>query len=278
MQRFALLSNNTKDIPHFTTEAAKVRAAFNKRFYNKSSAQYSNNTVTANILPLAFGMIATADSAKVFQNISNKILVENNGHISTGVIGTQWLMRWLTKYGRADIAYKLASNKTYPSWGYMAENGATTIWELWNGNTANPAMNSQNHVMLLGDLLIWMYENLGGIQSDPTEVGYKKIIMKPSFVKDLDYVNASYVSPYGTVSSNWKKDKGELKWDLQIPGNTTALVYVPVASESEVKEGGKPIQKREGVKFLRLENGNAVFEIGSGNYRLSVDQKLASSH
>lgn len=96
-------------------------------------------------------------------------------HISTGVIGTQWLMRTLTKFQHPDISFTLASNKTYPSWGYMAESGATTIWELWNGNTANPWMNSQNHVMILGDLLIWLYEHVSGIKSDETEVGFKKL-------------------------------------------------------------------------------------------------------
>jgi alpha-L-rhamnosidase len=278
LQKFARLSNHTKDIAAFAAEAVKVKAAFNKKFYKAATAQYSNNTVTANILPLAFGLVPGGDRERVFQNISHKILVENKGHISTGVIGTQWLMRWLTKFGRADIAYQLASNKTYPSWGYMAENGATTIWELWNGNTANPAMNSQNHVMLLGDLLIWMYENLGGIQSDASEAGYKKIVMKPSFVKELDQVTATYASPYGTIASHWKKGKGELKWSVSVPGNTTALVYVPAASESEVREGGAAVRKRSGVKFIRMEAGNAVFEIGSGNYQFSVDHRLALTH
>jgi alpha-L-rhamnosidase len=275
MQRFAILSNNRNDIAGFAAEAAKVKATFNRQFYNKTSAQYSNNTVTANILPLAFGMIPSNDSAKVFQNIADKILVENAGHISTGVIGTQWLMRWLTKYGRADIAYQLASNKTYPSWGYMAENGATTIWELWNGNTANPGMNSQNHVMLLGDLLIWMYENLGGIQSDVTATGYKKIIMNPSFVKGLDHVNASYHSPYGIIESKWKKEKEELKWDVTIPANTTATIYIPAATQNEVTEGGKIVTNRDGVRFLRMESGDAIYEVGSGKYKFSVEHKLA---
>ncbi len=269
MQRFALLSNNNTDVVGFAAEGLKVKEAFNKKFYNRSLFQYSNNTVTANILPLAFGLVPEADSAKLFKNIADKILIENKGHISTGVIGTQWLMRWLTKYGRADIAYKLASNTTYPSWGYMAQNGATTIWELWNGNTANPAMNSQNHVMLLGDLLIWMYENLGGIQSDANETGYKKIVMKPSFVKELDYVKTSYESPYGRISSHWKKDKDELKWDVTIPGNTTALLYIPAVSEKEVKE-----EKGKAVRFVKMEKENAVFEVGSGSYSFSVEHKV----
>jgi alpha-L-rhamnosidase len=274
MQRFALLSNKSNDVSQFAAEAIRVKDAFNKKFYNSSQSNYSNNTVTANILPLAFGLVPAEDSVKLFKNISDKILVENKGHISTGVIGTQWLMRWLTKYGRADIAYQLASNTTYPSWGYMAQNGATTIWELWNGNTANPAMNSQNHVMLLGDLLIWMYENLGGIQSDANETGYKKILMKPSFVKELDYVKTSYESPYGRITSNWRKDKDQLKWDITIPGNTTALVYIPAVSEKEIKENGELTNKVKAVRFIRMEKDNAVFEVGSGNYSFSVEHKV----
>ena len=94
-------------------------------------------------------------------------------------------MRVLTDGGRADLAYTIATQKTYPSWGYMVEKGATTIWELWNGDTADPAMNSGNHVMLVGDLVIWLYENLAGIKPDPEQPGFKHIIMKPEPVGDL---------------------------------------------------------------------------------------------
>jgi alpha-L-rhamnosidase len=250
----------------FEAEATKVGVAFNTKFYNSSKAQYSNNTVTANILSLAFDLVPQGDNGKVFKNIADKIEKENKGHISTGVIGTQWLMRWLTKYDRADIAFQLASNTTYPSWGYMIENGSTTIWELWNGNTANPSMNSQNHVMLLGDLLVWMYENLGGIQSDSNEVAFKRIIMKPSFDVNLSYATASYQSPQGTIKSSWKKENGELKWEISIPANSTSLVYIPAKSETEVKEGNQLASKSDCVRFIKMENGKAVFEIGSGQY------------
>jgi len=275
MQRFASLTGHDEDIAGYAAEAVKVKAAFNKKFYHPSTAQYSNNTVTANLLPLAFHLVATNDSEKVFQNIVQKIQVQNSGHISTGVIGTQWLMRWLTLYGRGDIAYKLASNTTYPSWGYMVKNGATTIWELWNGNTADPAMNSQNHVMLLGDLLIWMYEDLGGIQSDATNVGFKKIIMKPSFVKELTYVNASHDSPYGKIESNWKREGYSLSWNVTVPANATALLYVPAGSMDAVKEDGKRIDAAQGVKFLRMKNGSAVIQIGSGRYSFTTSSGTA---
>jgi alpha-L-rhamnosidase len=269
MQKFAQLSNNGDDISGFAAQAAKVKEAFNKKFYNNTTAQYSNNTVTANLLPLAFNIVPGGDREKLFKNITDKILIASEGHISTGVIGTQWLMRWLTKYNRADIAYRLASNDTYPSWGYMVKNGATTIWELWNGNTADPKMNSQNHVMLLGDLMIWMYENLAGIHSDTSDVAFKKIIMKPSFNVDLSYVNASYQSPYGTIKTYWKKENGQLNWNISVPGNTTAVVYIP-AKENEVKEAKNPASSSEGIKFLKMEGGDAVFEVGSGNYSFNV--------
>jgi alpha-L-rhamnosidase len=132
-------------------------------------------------------------------------------------------------------------------------------------------MNSQNHVMLLGDLLIWMYENLAGIHSDTTEVGFKKIIMKPSFDVDLNYVNATYQSPYGTIKSFWKKENGRLSWNISVPGNATAVVYIPAKENDDVKEGNKLAALSDGIKFLKIENGNAVFEIGSGNYSFSVN-------
>src|ERR1035437_9088420 len=99
-------------------------------------------------------------------------------------------MRELSRMGRADVAFALAINEKYPSWGYMAANGATTIWELWNGNTASPKMNSANHVMLLGDLVTWAYENLGGIKSNTEAVAFKNIVLKPNFeIPDLEHVD-----------------------------------------------------------------------------------------
>jgi len=109
--------------------------------------------------------------------------------------------------------------------GYMAKNGATTIWELWNGNTADPAMNSGNHVMLLGDLIMWEYGYLAGIK--PLEPGYSKIQLKPYPLSGLDWINSSYESLYGTIKSDWKVSNGKFTWDFEIPANTTAVVYTP---------------------------------------------------
>lgn len=175
-------------------------------------------------------------------------------------------MRTLSDNGRPDLAYKIATNTDYPSWGYMIENGASTIWELWNGNTANPAMNSGNHVMLLGDLIIWYYEYLAGIKSHPDHPGFGQIIMNPVMIDGLDFVKASYNSIRGLIKSEWSKNENQFKWSITIPANTSAIIYIPSNSLDDIFEGKTKATQENGVKFLKMENNKAIFEIKSGGY------------
>jgi len=138
LQRFAGLINKKDDIKTFGVLMDSIKTSFNRTFYNKTQQSYSNNTVTANLLPLYFGLAPDSLKQIIFEKIRKKIVEDNNGHTSTGLIGSQWVMRTLSDYGNTDLAYQLTTNTTYPSWGYMVANGATTIWELWNGNTADP--------------------------------------------------------------------------------------------------------------------------------------------
>ena len=266
MKKFAKIANADADIEHYSDLSKRISKAFNAKYLNTTTNTYGNNTVTANVLPLAFGLVPENIKDKVFQNMVHEVEVTKNGHISTGVIGTQFLMRTLTNFERGDLAYKLASNKTYPSWGFMVENGATTIWELWNGNTADPSMNSQNHVMLLGDLLIWYYENMAGIKSNPETPGFKQIIMKPDFEAGLTYVNASYESIHGLIKSHWKKSKNNLQWNITIPANTSALVYLPTTNISDVALNGKKIT----AETSKIEGAKLVLTLPSGTYNVSV--------
>lgn len=268
MKKFAKIANADADIAHYDDLTTRIKKAFNAKFLNTDKNFYANNTVTANVLPLAFGLVPENLIDKVFQNMVHEVEVTKNGHISTGVIGTQFLMRTLTNFGRGDLAYKLASNKTYPSWGYMVENGATTIWELWNGNTADPTMNSQNHVMLLGDLLIWYYENMAGIKSNPETPGFKQIIMKPDFNAGLTFVNASYESIYGLIKSDWKKSKNTLEWKITIPANSSAVVYLPTTNASSVTVNKQKLAQFS--SFYKTENNSIVLTLESGTYTLNL--------
>ncbi|MBQ9417158.1 MAG: glycoside hydrolase family 78 protein [Bacteroidales bacterium] len=228
MAAFADMLGQADDARRYREQAARSAEAFNARYFNQQEGRYDNNTVTANILPIAFGLVPEGSTDAVFANIVDKTENECGGHVSTGVIGIQHLMRTLTEHGRGDLALRLASDTTYPSWGYMQRQGATTIWELWNGNTANPAMNSGNHVMLLGDLLVWEYEYLAGIR--PLAPGYTQIALKPYPIEGLDHVSASYESVAGTIRSEWTRKGNRFEWTFTIPANTTAEVSLPSAS------------------------------------------------
>lgn len=233
MAKFAEMSGFTDDAEYFRNEVATSTEAYNAKYLNRQIWRYANNTVTANILPLYFGIVPEGHEDDVFENLAERTEDMHDGHVSTGVIGIQFLMRTLTEHGRGDLALKIAANDTYPSWGYMVRNGATTIWELWNGNTADPAMNSGNHVMLLGDLIIWEYEYLGGIKA--LEPGYKKIQLKPYPIEGLDFVNCSYESVSGRIESNWRLDGDRFEWNITIPANTEAEVWIPNEKGYEVR-------------------------------------------
>jgi alpha-L-rhamnosidase len=266
MARYAGPLGKPEDVRHFEALAGTLQAAFNRAFWDEAAGYYDNGSQTACVLPLAFGLVPEPRRASVMARLTEKIHAESRDHIGTGLVGGQWLMRVLTENGRADLAYTLASQKTYPGWGYMVGKGATTIWELWNGDTADPTMNSGNHVMLVGDLIIWLYESLAGIKPSPDAPGFRKIIMRPEPAGDLTFVRASHKSPYGPIASEWKKEAGLFRWMVGIPPNASAIVYVPAPGVESVTESGRPAAGAPGVEFLRMENGRAVFAIGSGTF------------
>jgi len=266
MAHFARLTGRAADANEFETFATQLRTAFHAKFFDAAKGYYGNGTQTSSILPLVFGMTPAENRQSVFASFIGKIEKESGGHVGTGLIGAQWLMRALTENGRADVALEIATQKSYPGWGYMVSKGATTVWELWNGDTADPAMNSGNHVMQIGDLGVWMYEYLAGIRTDPEDPGFHHILLHPYEAKGLTSVKASHPSMYGRIASSWKRENGVFSLDVTIPANTTATVWVPAASASAVTEGGGPAEKSTGVKYLRMEGGAAVFTVGSGSY------------
>ena len=273
MAKYAGLLGRNDDIAGFNALADTMTAAFNKKYWDASKGYFGNGSETSQVLPLAFG-IAPAETRKpAFDYLADKIMNEGQGHLATGLIGGQWLMRLLSDNGRADIAYTIASKEDYPSWGYMISKNATTIWELWNGDTADPAMNSHNHVMLVGDLGIWFYEYLGGIQADPLKPGFKHLVMKPHPVGDLKHVAAAHQTLYGRITSEWTIDGGKFLWKFQIPANTTATVSVPVQGDGAVEESGGPADKAVGVTSLSRAGGYAVYEVGPGDYSFSTAWK-----
>lgn len=258
MQLYAVQLGKTNDAAHYGELAATMKDAFNKQFFNRDTGQYDNGTPTSSVLPLAFDMVPPDMRYRAFQFLVNKLNDTWHGHIGTGLVGGKYLMRVLTENGRPDLAYTIVTQTNYPGWGYMVEHGATTVWELWNGDTADPAMNSGNHVMLIGDLAIWMYENLAGIKPDPQQPGFKHIIMRPTPVGDLKYVKASHLSPYGWIRSEWHMEENEFDWHVEIPANTTATIYLPTVNAETVTENNQSLDKAPGVKLIITTEGGPV--------------------
>ena len=267
--QFADMLGKSADAADFRARSEAAKDALNRVYYNSAKGQYDNGTQTSCILPLYFGLVPEGEEGKVFSTLVNNIENITNSHIGTGLIGGQWLNRALSDRGRIDLAYKFATNNDYPSWGYMVEKGATTIWELWNGDTADPAMNSGNHVMLVGDEAIWYFEYLAGIKADPENPGFKRILMAPHVVGDLKWVKAAYESVRGLVLSGWNlEDDGSFCWNIVVPVNSTALLSVPTSDPTFVEICGA-----EGVPVnlagKSVADGRVEYEVGSGSWKIT---------
>jgi alpha-L-rhamnosidase len=187
-------------------------------------------------------------------------IAANDGHLDTGIFGTQFFFEVLCENGLNELAYEVMNKTTKPSYGWWIEQGATTTWEQWDGT------GSRNHPMFGGGL-VWFYRNLAGMKADPENPGYKHIIIKPQPAGDLTFVTYSNVTPHGTASIHWEKEKDIFNLNIVVPAGSVATVYVPAYNVEDITENGKVIQEVTDVQFKRLENGYAVFTIGSGDYR-----------
>jgi alpha-L-rhamnosidase len=186
-----------------------------------------------------------------------------NWHLSTGFLGTPFLLFTLADHGRSDVAYHLLLNDTYPSWGYMLAKGATTWWERWNGDTGDPAMNSYNHYAF-GSVIAWVYRYAAGIDTAPDSPGFKQIVIHPHLDARMTSARAEYDSVYGTIISDWKgTPMGPFSLRVTIPANTSAKVYLPAMGGAHLTEDGIPVDAQP-------VEGTYVVTVGSGSYSFEV--------
>ncbi len=175
-------------------------------------------------------------------------------------MGTKYLLPVLTRLGSSDLAYELATQTTYPSWGYMIENGATTLWELWQNKTG-PSMNSHNHPMF-GSVGGWMYEALAGINTDPKAGGYQRIHFAPQMVRDLNWTTGTIETLRGMVVSSWSRTPDAIRYEVTIPVGSDADIVLPKFNFAlvEIREGGKLLfkdgQLQPGVAGHREREGS----------------------
>lgn len=254
MSQIADKLNRPEDAQAYRALAAEIKSSFNKTYYNEETGQYGSGSQASNACPLFAGLVPDDQIDRVLDNLVANI--ESRGwHLSTGEVGLRQMFVVLGKYGRSDVVYKMATNKTMPSYWYFIENGRTSLPEFWDMNA------SQNHCMM-GHIQEWFYRYLAGI--DHAQPGYKQIVIKPYLPDDLEQVKASTMTSYGRITSEWNQDltSGRLTMHAEIPVGTTADLYIPAlgrTSNTAVING----QTVAGS----LEDGYIVYRgLGSGSY------------
>jgi alpha-L-rhamnosidase len=255
----------TDDVAAYTDLLGKIKDAYMKEYVTPNGL-ISSDTQTAYVLALQFDMLPENLRQQATDRLVRNIR-RYDSHLTTGFLGTPYLCHVLSRFGRADVAYQLLLQDTYPSWLYPVKMGATTIWERWDGikpdgTFETPTMNSYNHYAYgaIGD---WMYRVVAGIDTKADAPGYKAIVIKPMVGGNFQNASADYETNYGKISSHWKVDSGNVSLDVQIPANTTATVYVPAKDGAKLLESGNPMQSA-------AEPGYLMVNVGSGIYHFST--------
>jgi alpha-L-rhamnosidase len=268
LSRMAVVLGKEQEAKKYAALFDEIKGAFNKAYVG-GDGRIQGDTQAGYALALHFDLLPEKTRPAAFKHLLDAV-ARYNGHMSTGFHSTYRMMLELTREGRSDIAYSLINHRTFPSWGYSIENGATTIWERWDGYVKgrgfqNKGMNSFNHYAI-GAVGEWMYRVILGINNDDSRPAYEHIILRPSIGGGLKWARGAYNSIRGRIESSWSVAGGKLRFDVRIPANTTATVYVPAKEAAGVMESGKPASESAGVRFLRMEDGAAVFYAQSGKY------------
>ena len=258
MTSVAEVLNLPEDKTRFDRLTKKAGTELYNVYFNTEKSVFSVGRQGANAYPLGFGF-ATENSKKALFDKLVENVESNNLHFDTGILGTPLLLEVLTELNRVDLAYTLMNQRDYPSFGYMIEKGATTIWETFQGDV------SHSHPMF-GSVTQWFYQHLGGIVPDPAQPGFKHTIIKPYPVSGLDFAKTSYPSLYGEIKTSWNFSGDDLNLEVSVPANTIATVFVPAESAEKVTESRKPVNGKKFVKFQQMDGQFAVYEIASGDY------------
>ena len=259
----ARLLGRADDAVKYEQQAQEIRAAFNARYYDPAAHQYATGSQCANSLALVTGLAPPPERAAILENIVHD--VQKNG-LTAGDVGYRYLLRALADGGRSDVIYAMNNQSEKPGYGLQLARGATSLTEAWDANPGS----SQNHFML-GQLNEWFFHDLAGIQSDPRAPGFARILIKPAMPGDLTFVKAAYNSIHGRIGSEWRREGRRVTLNADIPANTTATIYMPAAAAGSVTESGRAAASVPGVKFLRMEAGAAIFEVGSGAWQFASE-------
>jgi hypothetical protein len=260
----AKMLQKNDDVVKYTKLATAINHTFTQTFFNAQTKVYSTGSQTAMAMPLSLGLVNAKDKNAVMKNMVDSI-VASGKKLTAGDIGFHFLVQSLHDGGASQLLYDMNYRDDVPGYGYQLKKGATALTESW------PALEdvSNNHLML-GHIMQWFYEGLGGINQSDDSYGYKKIIIKPEVVGDINFVTANQQTVYGNIVTHWKKDAASFSMDLEIPANSSAVVYLPYTNGNTIFESDKKIGSSNEIKILGEEKGRMKVEIGSGKYHFVI--------
>lgn len=290
MKQMAHALGRSSDEQRYGALFDKIRAAFIKQFVhddgfiagadntpssfgqinNPNAKSNGGDTQTGYVLALHMNLLPDSLRAAAVTKLAAKIDA-NHGMLATGFLGTPYLLEELTKAGRADLAYKLLLNTQYPSWGYLIEHGATTMWERWNGDQMkdDPSMNSYNHYAY-GAVADWIYRYAAGVDATPLDAGFHTVLLHPVFDSRMGSIAFDYNSSYGPIHSDWTIQGATATWHLTIPPNTTGLLAVSSTDAAKYKMNGAAITES---KMAKLADAGTGYELPAGTYSFQVALK-----
>jgi len=272
LSSMALALGRPGDAARYEALAQRVTAAFQRRFVT-SDGLVAGNTQTSYVIALQFDLVPDSMRPRLTAELVRDIQRRGN-RLTTGFVGTPYLLHVLAREGHLDVAYALLEQRKWPSWLYAVTQGATTTWERWDGWTKengfqDKGMNSFNHYAYgaVGD---WLYQVVAGIEIDPLKPGYRHILLQPQPGGSLTSARGAHLSPYGEVVSDWRRTGNSFDWGVTVPPNTTATARFPVPANADIKEGGVALSGSVGVTNIRVERGLVTCELASGSYQFKA--------
>jgi len=264
MSDVAQVLGNKADEQYFKNLADKIKEKYNKTYLNTETANYNDGSQMANSFPLYLGIVPEKLKTRVLDNLENDIAVKNGGHLTTGVLGTKYMPEVLARLGRADVAWGIINQKSAPSWNDMMRK-YTTMCEFWT------LKQSKNHVMM-GSIDAWFYKYITGIQLNQKSPAFASFVVKPLPLDSLGAAKARIETIRGTISSEWKIADGRFFLYVEVPFNTSAMVYLPGGEQAQVQEGKIPAKRTLGVEDLGFREGAHVLKVHSGNYSFIINR------
>ncbi|MEO6915969.1 MAG: family 78 glycoside hydrolase catalytic domain [Chitinophagaceae bacterium] len=268
LSKMAGLIGIKEDSMMYSSLAGQIKEAFNRKFYDAKSKVYATGSQTSMAMPLVVGLVDDHDKPGVVKNLIDSIYA-NGKALTAGDVGYHYLVKALADNGGSQLLFDMNNRDDVPGYGYQIKKGATSLTESW------PALRevSNNHLML-GHIMEWFYSGLGGIGAEDDAIAFNKLIIRPNPVGDITWTKCSFVSPYGSITSNWSLNGENLDMEVVIPPNTSATVYVPKAFEGIIKEGSVSLDRQKDILQSHSPEGVRILKIGSGSYHFTVSKKL----